>query len=49
MDNDAQSHLWLRDYEFIEELMINFGPYDVVVDAEVELVMNHSVYFNYIH
>jgi len=29
---------WLNDYElFIEELIINFGPYDMMTDAEVEL------------
>ena len=29
---------WLEDYElFVKELLINFGPYNALVDAEVEL------------
>ena len=37
-DNPDQEPAWLNDYdEFIEELMINFGLYDQVADAKVEL------------
>ena len=37
-DNPDQEPAWLNDYnEFVEELMINFSPYDQVADAEVEL------------
>ena len=49
MDNLYQEPTWLNDHdEFIEELMSNFGPYDQVTDAKVELkqlVMkdNHKV------
>ena len=36
--NLDQGHAWLNDYDkFVEELMINFGLYDQVADAEVEL------------
>ena len=29
---------WLKDYElFVEELLINFGPYDTLMDAKAEL------------
>ena len=29
---------WLKDYElFVKELLINFGPYNALADAEVEL------------
>ena len=37
-DNLDQEPAWLNDYdEFVEELMINFGPYDQVADTKVEL------------
>ena len=37
-DNLDQEPAWLNDYdEFVEELMINFSPYDQVADTEVEL------------
>ena len=37
-DNPDQEPTRLNDYdEFVEELMINFGPYDQVANAEVEL------------
>ena len=38
MDNPNQEHVWLIDYdEFIEGLMINFGQYNQVANAVVEL------------
>ena len=38
MDNPDQEPTWLNNYDgFIEELMINFGLYNQVADAEVEL------------
>ena len=38
IDNPDQEPTWLNNYdEFIEELMINFGPYSQVANAEVEL------------
>ena len=37
-DNPDQGPAWLNDYdEFVEELMINFGLYEQVANAEVEL------------
>ena len=37
-DNLDQEPTWLNDYdEFVEEFMINFGPYNQVADAKVEL------------
>ena len=48
-DDPANEPTWLNNYElFVEELLINFGPYDMMADAEVELeqlVMkdNHKV------
>ena len=37
-DNPDQEPAWLNNYdEFVEELMINFCPYNQVADAEVEL------------
>ena len=38
MDNQNQEPAWLNDYDkFVEELMINFGLYNQVTDAELEL------------
>ena len=38
LDTPDDEPAWLEDYElFIEELLINFGPYDALTDAEVEL------------
>jgi len=37
-DDPTNEPTWLNDYElFNEELLINFGPYDMMADAEVEL------------
>ena len=37
-DDPANKPAWLNDYElFIEELLINFSPYNMMADAEVEL------------
>ena len=37
-DNPDQEPTRLNDYdEFVEEIMINFSPYDQVANAEVEL------------
>ena len=38
LDTPDDEPAWLKDYElFIEKLLINFSPYDALVDAEVEL------------
>ena len=38
LDTPDDEPAWLKDYElFIEELLINFSPYDALVDAEAEL------------
>ena len=38
LDTPDNEPAWLKDYElFVEELLINFGPYNVLADAEVEL------------
>ena len=38
LDTPDNEPAWLKDYElFIEELLINFSPYDALADAEVEL------------
>jgi hypothetical protein len=38
MDNLDNEPDWLSDYNtFVEELMINFGPYNSVTDVEIEL------------
>ena len=38
LDTPDDEPAWLEDYElFIEELLINFGPYDALTDAEAEL------------
>ena len=38
LDTPDDEPAWLKDYKlFIEELLINFGPYDALMDAEVEL------------
>ena len=37
-DDTANEPAWLNNYElFVEELLINFSPYDMMADAEVEL------------
>jgi len=37
-DDPANKPTWLNDYElFVKELLINFGPYDMMADAKVEL------------
>ena len=37
-NNLDQEPTWLNDYdEFVEELIINFGPYNQVTDANIEL------------
>ena len=38
LDTPDDEPAWLEDYElFVKELLINFGPYDALVDAEAEL------------
>ena len=38
LDTPDNKPAWLKDYElFIEELLINFGPYNALTDAEAEL------------
>ena len=38
LDTPDEEPAWLEDYElFIEELLINFGLYDALMDAEAEL------------
>ena len=38
LDTPDDEPAWLKDYKlFIEELLINFGPYNTLVDAEAEL------------
>ena len=38
LDTPDDEPAWLEDYElFVEELFINFSPYNALVDAEVEL------------
>ena len=38
LDTPDDEPAWLKDYElFIEELLINFGLYDTLMDAEAEL------------
>jgi hypothetical protein len=38
VDDPANEPIWASDYSaFTEELYLNFGPYDQVADAEVEL------------
>ena len=38
LDTPDNKPAWLEDYElFIEELLINFGPYDALVDTKAEL------------
>ena len=38
LDTPDDEPAWLKDYElFVKELLINFGPYDALVDAKVEL------------
>ena len=38
LDTPDDEPAWLEDYElFVEELLINFGPYDALADAEAEL------------
>ena len=38
LDTSDDEPAWLKDYElFIEELLINFGPYNALADAEAEL------------
>ena len=38
LDTPDDEPAWLEDYElFIEELLINFGLYDALMDAKVEL------------
>ena len=37
-DNLDDEPAWLKDYKlFVKELLINFGPYDTLVDAKAEL------------
>ena len=37
-DDPANEPTWLSDYKlYIEELLINFGPYDMMADAKIEL------------
>ena len=37
-DTPDNEPAWLKDYElFVEELLINFGPYNALTDAEAEL------------
>ena len=46
LDTPDDEPAWLEDYElFVEELLINFGPYDALTDAKAELnalIMNNS-------
>ena len=38
LDTPDNEPAWLKDYKlFIEELLINFGPYDALADTEAEL------------
>ena len=38
LDTPDDEPAWLEDYKlFVKELLINFGPYDALADAEVEL------------
>ena len=38
LDTPDDEPAWLEDYKlFIEELLINFGPYNALADAKVEL------------
>ena len=38
LDTPYDKPAWLEDYElFIKELLINFGPYDALAEAEAEL------------
>ena len=38
LDTPDNEPAWLKDYKlFIEELLINFNPYNVLVDAKAEL------------
>ena len=38
LDTSDDEPAWLKDYElFVEELLINFGLYNALVDAEAEL------------
>ena len=38
LDDPDNEPVWLKDYKlFIEELLINFGPYNALVDAKAEL------------
>ena len=38
LDTPDNEPAWLKDYElFIKELLINFSPYNALVDTEVEL------------
>ena len=38
LDTPDDEPAWLKDYKlFVEELLINFGPYDALADAEAEL------------
>ena len=38
LDTPDDEPAWLKDHKlFIEELLINFSPYDALADAEVEL------------
>ena len=38
LDTPDDEPVWLKDYElFIEELLINFGPYDALADTKAEL------------
>ena len=38
LDTPDDEPAWLKDYKlFVEELLINFGPYDALADAKAEL------------
>ena len=38
LDTPDNEPAWLKDYElFVKELLINFGPYNALADAEAEL------------
>ena len=38
LDTPDDEPAWLKDYElFVKELLLNFGPYDALADAKVEL------------
>ena len=45
-NNPVNEPIWVNDYElFVEELLINFGPYNMMVEVELEqLIMkdNHK-------